>query len=169
MCGIAGVVMNSGFSFNNDALESALLLLKHRGPDFSGNYRNGDVWLGHTRLSIIDLRPEANQPMLNTDESHAIVYNGEVYNFQDLKFKYRLEGLKTNGDTEVILESFIQRGEDLLKDLNGMFAFAINDVKKNELTLVRDRLGIKPLYYYHDNRVFAFASEIRANAKTLLS
>lgn len=162
MCGIAGVVMNSGFSFNDDALESALLLLKHRGPDFSGSYRNGNVWLGHTRLSIIDLSPEANQPMLNTDESFAIAYNGEVYNFRDLKSKYRLDGLKTSGDTEVVLESFIRHGEAILKELNGMFAFAVKDVKKNELTLVRDRLGIKPLYYYHDNNIFAFASEIRA-------
>lgn len=162
MCGIAGVVMNSGFSFNDDVLESALLLLKHRGPDYSGAYRNGNVWLGHTRLSIIDLSSEANQPMLNTDESFAIVYNGEVYNFRDLKSRYRLDGLKTSGDTEVVLELFIQHGEAILKDLNGMFAFAINDVNKNELTLVRDRLGIKPLYYYHDSNIFAFASEIRA-------
>jgi asparagine synthase (glutamine-hydrolysing) len=162
MCGIAGAVFKDK-TFSQKALfEQALTMLKHRGPDNAGSYFNKNIWLGHTRLSIIDLSPEANQPMLNYDKSFAIAYNGEVYNFRDLESKYQLEGLKTKSDTEVVLESFIKYGGTVFEDLNGMFAFAICDVKKNELTLVRDRLGIKPLYYYNDSKIFAFASEIKA-------
>jgi asparagine synthase (glutamine-hydrolysing) len=167
MCGIAGFYSTTNF-FKEEAIKLMTDKLSHRGPDSEGQYYDGVCGLGHRRLSIIDLSDRANQPMVSSNERYEIVYNGEVYNFQEIgarikeknadsKFKF-----KTSSDTEVILEAFVQYGLDFVHQLNGMFAIAIYDKVEKELYLIRDRLGIKPLVYYWDGNHLAFASEIKA-------
>jgi len=139
----------------------------HRGPDDQGVYMSpdGTVGLGHRRLSIIDLSPQAAQPMSNQDKSLWIVFNGEIYNHLELRKKLNQEGCRfktDHSDTEVILKGYEKWGESILDKLRGMFAFAIWDVKKKKIWLVRDRIGIKPLYYTMAGGMFIFASEIKA-------
>jgi len=143
-------------------LTSALGVLRHRGPDANGQYRAGNVLLGHARLSIIDLSDAGRQPMSTTDGRYVISYNGEVYNFRELMREHAIDGLRSHSDTEIVLRLFAQLGPASLPMLNGMFAFAIHDVRGQKLWLVRDRLGIKPLYYKLDERGLRFASEIKA-------
>ena len=165
MCGIAGYI-----SLNNlitkQQLVKATDLLTHRGPDAGGFYFSEDekIGLGHRRLSILDLSESANQPMFSADGRYVITYNGEVYNFKELKEQLRDKGasLKTTSDTEVILQLFAERGESCFKDLNGMFALAIYDLQKNVLTICRDHAGIKPLFIYYDESNFIFASELKS-------
>lgn len=136
-------------------------ITRHRGPDGEGFFVDEGVSLGHDRLSIIDLSEQAKQPMIN--ERFVIVFNGEIYNFKDLRGD--LEGtysFKTNSDTEVILASYQKWGSDCVKMFNGIFAFAIWDKVKKEIFLARDPLGVKPLYYFHDENRFIFSSEIKA-------
>lgn len=137
--------------------------LKHRGPDDQGFFFDDRVALGNTRLSIIDIKG-GHQPIHNEDSALWIVFNGEIYNFQDLRV--RLENLGhrfyTDSDTEVIVHAYEQWGENCVKEFNGMWAFAIWDSNKKQLFLSRDRLGIKPLYYFSDGKRFIFASEIKA-------
>lgn len=158
MCGI------SGFNFEDkEAIEKMNTKIAHRGPDAAGIFVSPGISLGHRRLSIIDLSQAANQPMESTDGRYVIVYNGELYNFFDLKKE--LSGkyeFKTASDTEVVLASFIAWGADCLAKFNGIFAFAIWDKKKQELFLARDRFGVKPLYYYYGGGKFIFASEAKA-------
>ena len=135
--------------------------LKHRGPDADGFFHNGHTGLGHRRLSIIDLSTGANQPMYSADGRYVIIFNGEVYNFQEIAQDLKVS-LKTHGDTEVILEAYAQWGPSFVNKLNGMFALAIYDIQANSLFICRDRLGIKPIYYYHQDGLFAFASELKA-------
>ncbi len=168
MCGITGY-----YSFNNKFSEAELHemtnSIAHRGPNASGYYRDQVVGLGHRRLSIIDLSDSANQPMHSSDNRYVMVYNGEVYNYQEiaveLKQKYKTN-FQTASDSEVILEAFVRYGPEFLQKLNGMFAIAIYDKLKNELFICRDRIGIKPLYYFWDGENFAFASELKALTKT---
>lgn len=142
--------------------------LKHRGPDSSGQFFNGTCGLGHRRLSVIDLSDRANQPMYSVNERYVIVYNGEVYNFQEIGAKLGFISAekkfvpRSSSDTEIILEAFIQYGHKFIHELNGMFAFAIYDTVAHELYIYRDRMGIKPLYFYWDGKHFAFASELKA-------
>jgi len=138
--------------------------IEHRGPDQDGVFLDNAVSLGHRRLSIIDLSPNARQPMFNEDRSLLIVFNGEIYNFQELKKDLEKRGHKfcSQSDTEVILHLYEDKGEDCLKFLNGIFAFAIWDIRKKELFLARDRIGVKPLYYYFKDGKFIFSSEIKA-------
>jgi asparagine synthase (glutamine-hydrolysing) len=167
MCGIAGV-----FSFanntiiNKNQLIAATQKLNKRGPDNQNHlYLNNDkVGLGHARLSIIDTSSVANQPMTDSSGRFTIVFNGEVFNFLELKNKLESEGqsFKTNSDTEVILEMYAKYGETAINSFNGFFAFAIYDNQKNELFIARDRMGIKPFYYSIDKNRFVFASEIKA-------
>src|ERR1039457_1017504 len=165
MCGIAGFI-----SLNNtiepDQLKGATRLLRHRGPDAEGFYFTDDkkIGLGHRRLSILDLSVSANQPMFSSNGRYVIIFNGEVYNFKELRqnLKNKGAGLKTNSDTEVILELFAEKGTECFKELNGMFALAIFDICKNVLTLARDHAGIKPLSMYFDEGDFVFASELKA-------
>jgi asparagine synthase (glutamine-hydrolysing) len=165
MCGIAGFI-----SLNNtiepDQLKGATRLLQHRGPDAEGFYFTDDkkIGLGHRRLSILDLSASANQPMFSSNGRYVIIFNGEVYNFKELRqnLKNKGAGLKTNSDTEVILELFAEKGTECFKELNGMFALAIFDICKNVLTLARDHAGIKPLFMYFDEGDFVFASELKA-------
>lgn len=165
MCGIAGYYSSSG-KFNKTLLEQATQSIYHRGPDAGGTFIQGSVGLGHRRLSIIDLSEGANQPMVSSDKRYIIVYNGEVYNFKEIaqeiiKQKPEIK-FKTTSDTEIILEAFVLWGVEMINKMNGMFAIAIYDNEKQELFLIRDRLGIKPIYYYYNERDFFFASELKA-------
>ena len=165
MCGIAGF-----FSFDRHDRESALERVErmantmiHRGPDEKGYYLDSYVALGHRRLSIIDLS-SGQQPMGVLDGKVQIVFNGEIYNY--LKLKSYLEGkghkFQTKSDTEVILKGYVEWGVKCVERLNGMFAFVIWDARNNTMLAARDRVGKKPLYYYLDDRTFAFASELKA-------
>lgn len=163
MCGIVG---SSGFSVSREASERALRALARRGPDSRGQYadaRSG-VWLGHTRLAVLDLSPAGNQPMSSADGRAAIAFNGEVYNFRELRSALEAEGTRFRGhsDTEVILAQYLRDGPSMLERLNGVFALAIHDRASGDLLLARDALGVKPLYYCESNGGFAFASEIKA-------
>jgi asparagine synthase (glutamine-hydrolysing) len=139
-------------------------LIAHRGPDGEGHYRDGPVGLGHRRLSIIDLSDASRQPMATRDGRFAITYNGEIYNFQELKAELSALGhqFHSSGDSEVLLKAFSQWGLSALYKLNGMFAFAIWDRDEKRLTLARDRFGVKPLYYSIVDGALLFASEIKA-------
>ena len=159
MCGIAG------FSWKDEeAITQMTQVLAHRGPDDQGVLTEDGISLGHRRLSIIDLSERGHQPMCNEDSSVWIAYNGEIYNFQELRNELQAKGhtFKSGTDTEVIVHAFEEYGPDCVKRFNGMFAFAIWDRKKGELLLARDRLGIKPLYYYLHNNKLVFGSEIKA-------
>ena len=167
MCGIAGfyTIKKSNFESNHNTLIEMLKTLKHRGPDNIGSWINNskDVFFGHTRLSIIDLSNAANQPMISSCKRYVLVFNGEIYNFNDLK-KYLKNNtkLKTTSDTEVLLELISIFGLDkAISLIQGMFALALYDIKQNKIFLVRDRIGEKPLYYYYDTKIFIFASEIK--------
>lgn len=163
MCGIAGKIDWLAASGEESVLKIRDKMI-HRGPDNKGIVCLKYATLGHRRLSIIDLSENARQPMASQDNRYHIVYNGEVYNFKELRNE--LEGLgvnfKTSSDTEVVLYSYIKWGPKCLDSFNGMFAFAIWDDKTNELFLARDRFGKKPLCYYFDARRFIFASELSA-------
>lgn len=169
MCGINGYIDQSLISSKGaEILKSMNSLLSHRGPDGSGIFIDKSVGLGHTRLSIIDLSKAANQPMLNQDRTNAISFNGEIYNFQELRKKlinqYKCNFI-TNSDTEVLLNLINVIGIDSALDfIEGMFAFAYLDIKDESLVLARDRLGEKPLYYFFNkesNKLY-FSSELRA-------
>ncbi|WP_299550051.1 asparagine synthase (glutamine-hydrolyzing) [Seonamhaeicola sp.] len=161
MCGIAGIIGAEHFQFQiNNMLESQA----HRGPDFTGTYfDNGFATLGHNRLSIIDLSSNANQPFTDTTRRFTIVFNGEIYNYLELRDSLKDDyDFKTSSDTEVLLAVFIKYGKACLKMLNGMFSFAIWDNLNKELFAARDRFGIKPFYYSHYNKNLIFSSEIKA-------
>ena len=160
MCGIVGI---SGFR-DDTLVEKMCQSLVHRGPDAIGTYFSNKVSLGHTRLSIIDLNDISNQPMSNYDNSLHIVYNGELYNFINIKNKLIKKGysFKTLSDTEVVLYAYEEWGSDCLNMFNGMFSFAINDERKNLVFIARDRAGIKPLYFFQKNGKILFSSEIKS-------
>ena len=165
MCGIAGKL---NFDFQKP-VEAGLMkkmaqTLKHRGPDDEGVYVKGNVGLALRRLSIIDLSRAGRQPMANEDQTIQIVFNGEIYNFPELKKDLIKRGhrFSSASDTETIIHLYEEYGKDCLKYLRGMFAFAIWDERKKRLFLARDRIGKKPLYYFRDNKSLIFASEIKA-------
>jgi asparagine synthase (glutamine-hydrolysing) len=160
MCGIAGYISNR--TVEKDEIKKMIDALSHRGPDAEGIYIKDNVGLGHRRLSIIDLG-SGQQPMSNSDEAIWITFNGEIYNYKDLKKKLEPKyKFRTNSDTEVIIHLYVEKGEECLQDLRGMFAFAIYDFNRNKLFIARDHLGQKPLYYWHDGDNFAFSSEIKS-------
>ncbi len=163
MCGISGII-----NFNNKLVEETNIRImmhkmKHRGPDDEGLFIDKNVGLGFVRLSILDLSPAGHQPMYSHDNRFVIIFNGEVYNYieirEELKEKYKF---RTGTDTEVILAAYQEWGEHCLDRFNGMFAFVIFDTKTKELFGARDRFGIKPFYYYFDDERFLFASEIKS-------
>ncbi|MBU6142093.1 asparagine synthase (glutamine-hydrolyzing) [Patescibacteria group bacterium] len=160
MCGIAGFVGKG----EQHELERMIDALKHRGPDDRGVFLDGGVGLAHARLSIIDISPSGHQPMFSSDRSAAIVFNGEIYNFRELKEELSAEGrvFTTGSDTEVILHAYERWGTDCFKHLNGMFAIAIYDFPKKSLILARDRMGKKPLYWSQAGGTVLFGSELRA-------
>jgi asparagine synthase (glutamine-hydrolysing) len=164
MCGICGVVHKDGAPVDAPALERMAAALAHRGPDDSGIEALGAVGLGHRRLSIIDLSPDGHQPMGNEDGSVRIVFNGEIYNFRELRAGLEQRGhrFRSRSDTEVILHLYEELGTDCLSRLRGMFAFAIWDEPRRRLFLARDRVGKKPLYYADTASRFLFGSEIKA-------
>lgn len=161
MCGICGIVNFNGESVEVESIRKMMDLMINRGPDDSGIYIDGNIGLGHRRLSIIDLSKESRQPMSDKWGKYVIVYNGEIYNYLELKKEYLNEyEFQTKSDTEVILYAYHKWGENCLDYLNGMFAFAIFDTIERKVFIARDRFGIKPFYYYVDNEKFIFASDI---------
>lgn len=167
MCGIAGIWRLDGQQVDRETLVSMRDQLRHRGPDDCGVYLDSDIGLGHTRLSIIDLSSSGHQPMGNEDENLWIVYNGEIYNFQALRAELQALGhrFRSRTDTEVILHAYRQWGTRCVSRLNGMFALALWDRNQRTLWLARDRLGVKPLFYYLDDRQLVFGSEIKSILK----
>ena len=163
MCGIFGITKKT---LINQSDVSGATILCHRGPDNEGNWENEDVKLEHSRLAIIDLTDAGNQPF-ELSEGKILVFNGEIYNFQELRKKWFDENQpwQTHSDTEVLYRGLVNKGLDCLNELNGMFAFGFYDTVSNKIFLVRDRYGIKPVYYYHNELDFIFASEQKAIAK----
>lgn len=164
MCGIAGIVnLKQHKPISSDALRKMVSIQKHRGPDETGAYIDDNIGLAHARLSIIDLK-DGTQPIHNEDKSLWIIYNGEVFNYPELRQELVRRGHKfyTSSDTEVILHLYEDKGINCLKELNGQFAFAIWDSNNRTLFLARDRVGILPLYYTIQNQRLYFASEIKA-------
>jgi asparagine synthase (glutamine-hydrolysing) len=162
MCGI------SGFNWEDKKLINAMKnSISYRGPDDNGIFTDKNISLGHNRLSIIDLSKDGHQPMSDDEGQVWIVFNGEIYNYKKIKKDLTKKGYKFNSgsDTEVIINAYLEYGHDCLSYFNGMFAFAIWDSNKKELFIARDRLGIKPLYYFEENGRFIFSSEIKAILK----
>lgn len=168
MCGICGLVRLDEAAASGVRVKRMTDALEHRGPDEEGIYVDGIVGLGHRRLSIIDLSKAGVQPMQTKDGRYVISYNGEAYNFNELRAELQALGyhFHSRTDTEVILHGFAEWGEKVVERLNGMFAFAILDKAERTLFLARDRYGIKPLYYTFQNDVFLFASEQKAMLAT---
>lgn len=164
MCGIAGIFNLNGEPVSPVFLRKMTDVIAHRGPDGEGFYIDSFVGLGHRRLAIIDLSPTGHQPMITPDKNFAITYNGEVYNFQELRIELESLGcqFRSKTDTEVVLNAYAKWGHECLRRLNGMFAFAIWDRTRQELFLARDRYGTKPLYYSFGGKTFMFASEQKA-------
>lgn len=162
MCGISGLLRKNNNGVQKDLLQQMNELISHRGPDADGFYYWNNVGLAHRRLSILDLSGEGNQPML-FGERYTIVYNGEIYNYLEIKEELISLGytFKSTSDTEVILASYDYWGDKCLERFNGMWSFAILDKSKNELFCSRDRFGIKPFYYTDNGEYFAFSSEIK--------
>ncbi|HVP56428.1 MAG TPA: asparagine synthase (glutamine-hydrolyzing) [Candidatus Eisenbacteria bacterium] len=163
MCGIAGFVNTDGAPADSRLLHRMTDLIVHRGPDASGFYVHGEVALGHRRLSIIDLTT-GGQPMSNEDQSVWIIYNGEIFNHADVRPELEAAGhrYKSHADTETVIHAYEQWGDQSVTRYRGMFAYALWDQKRKQLFCVRDRLGIKPFYYFWNGRLFGFASEIKA-------
>ncbi len=163
MCGIAGK-LHWGNNFDADLINRMNTAIKHRGPDDEGTAELENISLGHRRLSIIDLSAGGRQPMTEANSRYHIVFNGEIYNYLEIKEELLKYGFvfKNRSDTEVILNAFINWGPDCLKKFNGMFAFVIWDKEKQELFAARDRFGKKPFYYSFKNKQFVFASEPKA-------
>lgn len=166
MCGIAGLFNLDGAPADAAALDAMAGAMRHRGPDAGGVTLCGPAGFGHRRLSVIDLTGGA-QPMQTPDGAFTIVFNGEIYNFLQLRNRLETQGiaLRTRSDTEVLLHLYAAEGPAMLERLEGMFAFAVWDARRRELFLARDRLGKKPLFYFHDRARFAFASELHALRK----
>ena len=174
MCGIFGILSSSRF-VSEDLLRKAVSTLAHRGPDDAGTVIIQDspsfglqLGLAHTRLSIIDLSPLGHQPMQDPATGNWLVFNGEIYNFRELRNELSALGadFKSHSDTEVILAAYRVWGESCLERLQGMFALALWDAPRKQLLLVRDPMGIKPLYYHQSNQAFIFASEVRTFLRT---
>nr|WP_315026719.1 asparagine synthase (glutamine-hydrolyzing) [uncultured Chryseobacterium sp.] len=162
MCGIAGIIYKDKTFVKQESLKKMTDTMAHRGPDSDGFFVHQNLGLGHRRLSIIDISESANQPFL-LDEKHVLSFNGAIYNYIELRQELLQNGysFKTNSDTEVLIASYDFWGEKCVEKFNGMWAFAIFDIKKNIVFCSRDRFGVKPFYYFTDNKKFVFASEIK--------
>lgn len=162
MCGINGVYNLKDLKAPKEIITKMNESTAHRGPDSTNSYSDNDIILGHNRLSIIDLSDGANQPLLNNEGNLVLVFNGEIYNYLELKEKLKDDySFNTSSDSEVLMAAYQKWGKACLHKLEGMFAFAIWDKKAKTLFIARDRLGIKPLYYFDDNQYLAFSSEVR--------
>ena len=165
MCRIAGILNFDNSKVNPEIANVIKSSLEHRGPDFSKvDYINENVAMIHSRLAIIDLDDRSNQPMFSEDKRFSIVFNGEIYNYKEIRKSLEQKGVsfQTDGDTEVLLKGFIFHGSNILQLLRGQFAFAIHDSYEESFFLARDRVGIKPLYFSIYNDVFIFSSELKA-------
>lgn len=164
MCGIVGLVHLDGAAVSSAILKKMTDAIAHRGPDGEGLWVDRNIGLGHRRLAIIDLSPAGHQPMISLNQRYVITYNGEIYNYQELKADLEIEGFKfvSQSDTEVLLYAIAAWGLKALDKLNGMFAFALWDKQEQKLLLARDRYGIKPLYYALTGNTLAFGSEQKA-------
>lgn len=162
MCGILYAKTNN---LTEDKFRDSLLEMKHRGPDSPGNIiKVEDNYLGHNRLSILDLDRRSNQPYYSDDRKKIIIFNGEIYNFRELAKEYNID-MKTTSDTELLIELYIKIGKKCLTKLNGIFAFIIYDIETKQIFAARDRLGVKPLYIYQKNNDIVLSSEINAILK----
>ena len=162
MCGIAGIYGLENLDDARDRVEKMTAKISHRGPDAEGIYAGKNAILGHRRLSIIDINPSSNQPFSSLDGRYTMVYNGELYNYRDIKSQLSDHDFRTDSDTEVVLAAFMKWGMKALQLFNGMFAFAFWDNEEEKLWIGRDRLGIKPLYYANAGQSVLFASEMRS-------
>lgn len=164
MCGITGLINLNGAPVSPVVLKKMTDAIAHRGPDGEGHWIDGGVGLGHRRLSIIDLSPAGHQPMISTDHRYVLSYNGEIYNYRELRAELEAAGFwfRSKTDSEVVLHALAHWGADALLRFNGMFALALWDRKARTLLLARDRYGIKPLYYAQQGNTFAFGSEQKA-------
>ena len=164
MCGIAGIINTNGHPVSPRLLQGMTDAISHRGPDGEGHWIEGDVGIGHRRLAILDLSPAGHQPMASADHRFVLSYNGEIYNFRELRIELEAAGywFRSKTDSEVVLNALAAWGVDAISRFNGMFAIALWDRKERRLLLARDRYGVKPLYYSRYGRCFAFASEQKA-------
>ena len=162
MCGICGLALNPGREVELKRLQAMTRAMAHRGPDGEGFYLEGNLGLGHRRLSIIDLE-SGDQPMQNEDGRVQVVFNGEIYNYRELTAELKSRGhtFQTRSDTETLVHLYEEMGMEMLHRLRGMFAFALWDRDQKTLFLVRDRFGIKPLYYHQAQGCLYFASEVQ--------
>ena len=164
MCGFAVVVATGSASIASTIVERMTEVIRHRGPDDEGSFSSGSVAMGFRRLSILDMSPLGHQPMLSDDGKVALVYNGEIYNYVELRAELQALGhrFRSTGDTEVLLHAYLEWGTDCVERFNGMWAFVIHDQRSRTLFGSRDRFGMKPLYHYADRDHVMFASEIKA-------
>lgn len=164
MCGITGIINLNGEAVSPVLLKKMTDVIAHRGPDGEGHWIEGNVGLGHRRLAIIDLSPAGHQPMISADHRFVLTYNGEIYNYREIRTELEAAGywFRSQTDSEVVLYALAEWGTDALLKFNGMFALALWDRKERTLLLARDRYGIKPLYYARQGNSFAFGSEQKA-------
>jgi len=163
MCGISGYIPRLGREVDLSGLEHMTGLIAHRGPDDQGIFTDGRLGLGHRRLSILDLSPDGHQPMKDKESDCIIVFNGEVYNYIELREELKTLGyvFRTQTDTEVVMKAYAAWGESCAERFNGMWAFALYDISANKVFCSRDHFGIKPFYYTQTEKAFVFGSEIR--------
>lgn len=163
VCGICGQ-MSFGGKVKRATIDNMLRFIEKRGPDDVGVHFDGPIGLGHRRLSIIDLSERSHQPMLDPETGVCIVFNGSIYNYPQLRTELKNAGhpFRSHGDTEVILRAWLEWGEECISRLTGMFAFSIWDPRHQRLFMVRDRMGIKPLYYARTQNSFVFGSNLQA-------
>jgi asparagine synthase (glutamine-hydrolysing) len=162
MCGICGIADFSGEGLQDRALQSMTDAMRHRGPDAEGFFSEGAIAMGHRRLSIIDLSDSANQPLADASGRYVVVFNGELYNYREVRASLPDYPFRTQGDTEVLLAAFAAWGPACVTRFRGMFAFAVWDREQRKLCLCRDRLGVKPLYFHQQGGRILFASEVRS-------
>jgi len=162
VCGICGIVNFDNTEVSTLSIETMMNAMKHRGPDDEGIFITDNIGLGFVRLSILDLTPAGHQPMKSSDGNYVLIFNGEIYNYIELRNELKTKGytFKSDSDSEILLNAYIEWGEDALNHLNGMFAFVIYDKVKKEIFGARDRFGIKPFYYKNTENQFIFASDI---------
>ncbi len=164
MCGIAGIIKKKNIKVNKEEIQVMNNTISHRGPDAEGIYIDHTVAFGHRRLSIVDLSESGNQPMISHDQKYVLIFNGEIYNYIEIKEYLRKKGVKfmTETDTEVIIEAYRFWGMNCTKKFNGMWSLALYDKEKHQIFFSRDRFGVKPLYIYESDDEFIFASEIKS-------
>lgn len=164
MCGLIAIISKQKVPVDKELFSECLSTLKHRGPDNASIYMNSNIAMGHTRLAIIDKSSRANQPFTENKFGNYLIYNGEIYNYREIRNELTNKGVtfRTQSDTEVLYMALSIYGSSIIPKLNGMFAFVFWDQQKKLLTISRDRYGIKPLFYYENDNELIFASEMRA-------